>query len=134
MYSVISPEGGAAILWKTAEKRKHAAEALRITSKELLKLDVIDHIIPEPLGGAHREPEAAGANLEKYLISSLDELTHLTLDSLVAKRHERIRRWGSFYESPSEARHETETKHARKSTSRASRLGTRFARSETVTA
>jgi len=134
MYSVISPEGCAAILWKTAEKRKHAAEALRLTSKELLKLDIIDHVIPEPLGGAHREPEAAGANLEKYLISTLDDLTHLTLDALVAKRHDRIRRWGSFYESPSEAKREAETKHARKSTSRASRLGTRFARPQTVTA
>lgn len=134
MYSVISPEGCAAILWKTAEKRKHAAEALRLTSRELLKLDVIDHVIPEPLGGAHREPEAAGANLEKYLISSLDDLTHLTLDALVAKRHDRLRRLGSYYESPSESRREVETKHPRKSTSRASRLGTRFATRQTVPA
>jgi acetyl-CoA carboxylase carboxyl transferase subunit alpha len=131
-YSVISPEGCAAILWKTADKRKHAAEALRLTSRELLKLDVIDHVIPEPLGGAHREPEAAGANLERFLVSALDDLTRLTVDSLVAKRQERVRRWGSFFESPTELRREEEKRHARRSTSRTSRLGNRFARTDAV--
>ncbi len=133
-YSVISPEGCAAILWKTSEKRKHAAEALRLTSRELLRLDIIDHVIAEPLGGAHREPEAAAANLEKYLLNALDDLTRLTTEGLVAKRYERIRRWGNFYESASERRHDEETRHARRSTSRASRLGRRFNRTEAVPA
>ncbi len=133
-YSVISPEGCAAILWKTAEKRKHAAEALRLTSRELLKLDVIDHVIPEPLGGAHREPEAAGANLEKFVVGALDDLTRLTVDSLLAKRQGRVRRWGSFYESPSELRREEENRHARRSTSRTARLGSRFTRTQPIPA
>ncbi len=133
-YSVISPEGCAAILWKTAERRKHAAEALKLTSRELLKLDLIDHVIPEPVGGAHRDPEAAALNLEKYLIGTLDELKRLGLDSLVAKRRERIRHLGSFFESPSEIRPEVETRSPRRSTHRVTRLGTRFARSEPVPA
>jgi acetyl-CoA carboxylase carboxyl transferase subunit alpha len=131
-YSVISPEGCAAILWKTADKRKHAAEALRLTSRELLKLDIIDHIIPEPLGGAHREPEAAAANLEKYIVGALDDLTHLTPEGLVAKRQDRIRRWGGFFESPTEARQAEEKRSVRRSTPRATRLGTRFARSNVL--
>jgi acetyl-CoA carboxylase carboxyl transferase subunit alpha len=131
-YSVISPEGCAAILWKTAEKRKHAAEALRLTSRELLKLDIIDHVIPEPLGGAHREPEAASANLEKFIVGALDDLTHLTIDALLARRQDRVRRWGSFYESPAELRQAEEKRHARRATSRTSRLGNRFARNDAV--
>ena len=131
-YSVISPEGCAAILWKTAERRKHAAEALKLTSRELLKLDLIDHVIPEPVGGAHRDPEAAAANLEKYLIGTLDELKRLGLDTLVAKRQERVRHLGSFFEAPSEIRPEAELRVARRSTPRVSRLDARFARSETV--
>ncbi len=99
-YSVISPEGCAAILWKTAEHRKHAAEALKLTAPELLKLDLIDDVIPEPLGGAHREPEAAAANLEKHLVASLDELKRLTLDALVHRRQQRIRHLGCFFEEP----------------------------------
>jgi len=103
-YSVISPEGCAAILWRTADQRKHAAEALRLTARELKKLDVIDEIIPEPLGGAHRDPEKAAASLEKFLVSSLNDLKRLTPETLVRRRQERIRRTGSFYESPSEAK------------------------------
>jgi acetyl-CoA carboxylase carboxyl transferase subunit alpha len=133
-YSVISPEGCAAILWKTAERRKHAAEALKLTSRELLKLDLIDHVIPEPVGGAHRDPDAAALSLEKYLIGTLNELKRLGLDSLVAKRQERIRHLGSFFESPGEIRPQVETRSPRRSTHRVSRLGTRFARAETIPA
>lgn len=120
-YSVISPEGCAAILWKTAEQRKHAAEALKITARELLKLDLIDHIIPEPVGGAHREPEAAAANLEKYIVTTLDDLKRFSGDTLVARRHERLRNLGSYFESPSEAK-QIVTKTARRSTTRSTRL------------
>ncbi len=127
-YSVISPEGCAAILWKTADRRKHAAEALKLTSRELLKLDLIDHVIPEPVGGAHRDPDGAGLNLEKYLIGTLDELKHFGLDTLVTKRQERIRHLGGFFESPSEIRPEAETRSPRRSTHRVSRLGVGFAR------
>ena len=102
-YSVISPEGCAAILWKTAEQRKNAAEALRLTSRELRKLGIIDEIISEPLGGAHRDPEAAAANLERYITESLADLKRPKIDSLVRRRQERIRRLGSFFEEPSAA-------------------------------
>ncbi len=125
-YSVISPEGCAAILWKTADKRKHAAEALKLTAKELQKFNIIDDIIPEPIGGAHRDPEKTAANLEKYLTNALTELSKLQLDTLVRQRQERIRNIGMFYESPSEKAQAEENKRLRKATSRASRLGSRL--------
>jgi acetyl-CoA carboxylase carboxyl transferase subunit alpha len=134
-YSVISPEGCAAILWKTAERRQHAAEALKLTSRELSRLDIIDDIIPEPVGGAHRDPVKAASYLEKYITSALNDLKRLTLDTLLRKRQERIRRLGSFFESPGEV---AVTKSAtalttRRSTSRASRLGRRIQASDPVT-
>ncbi len=121
-YSVISPEGCAAILWKTAEQRKHAAEALKLTAKELLKLDLIDHIVPEPVGGAHREPEAAAASLERYIVTTLDDLKRLSPETLVARRQERLRQLGSYYESPSEAKLVVTKTAARRSTARSTRL------------
>ncbi len=135
MYSVISPEGCAAILWKTAEKRKHAAEALKLTSRELLKLDVIDHVIPEPVGGAHREPEAAAANVERYITSSLDALKRLNGTTLLRKRQERIRHLGSFFESPQDIKAERKTgppRSARKVMSRTSRMESRGTRTTKV--
>lgn len=135
-YSVISPEGCAAILWKTAEKRKHAAEALKLTSRELMKLDLIDHIIPEPIGGAHRDPEASAANLEKYITSSLDSLKRLNTSTLLRKRQERIRSLGSFFESPEKTKSQktVEVRAARRATPRTSRLGVRPSRREKVSA
>jgi len=130
-YSVISPEGCAAILWKTAEQRKHAAEALRLTARDLLKLDLIDHVIPEPIGGAHREPEGTAANLEKYLVTTLDDLKRFSIDSLVTRRQDRVRSLGGYYESPSEAKRTEEKQAARSSTARSSRLG-RFTASKAV--
>lgn len=97
-YSVISPEGCAAILWKTADRKEHAANALKLTSRELLELGIVDHVIAEPVGGAHREPAAAAANLEEYLVATLDELARLPVDSVVAKRQERLRNLGSCFE------------------------------------
>ncbi|MFQ5462862.1 MAG: acetyl-CoA carboxylase carboxyltransferase subunit alpha [Phycisphaerae bacterium] len=133
-YSVISPEGCAAILWKTADQRKHAAEALKLTAKELLKLNIVDHIIPEPIGGAHRDPVGAAANLEKFLCTSLDALKRLTVSALVRKRQERIRELGSFYDSPheNEARERIELKHARKTRPRSARLDSRLLKSEEI--
>lgn len=131
-YSVISPEGCAAILWKTAEQRQLAAEALKITAPELLKLGVIDDVVAEPVGGAHREPEAAAEYLEAYIRSALDGLKGESADSLVRQRYARIRELGGFYESPSEKLHRSNhsAAHARKPAGRASRLETRFAAAE----
>jgi len=99
-YSVISPEGCAAILWKSADYRQQAAEALKLTAKELKKLGIIDEIIPEPLGGNHQDPQAAAAALEAYLVETLRDLKRVRPDSLLKQRYERIRAWGSFFESP----------------------------------
>jgi acetyl-CoA carboxylase carboxyl transferase subunit alpha len=102
-YSVISPEGCAAILWKSAERRRHAAEALKLTAPSLLKLGVIDDVIPEPLGGAHRDPEKAMDAVQKYLVDSLDQLRRLTRSTVLRRRQERIRQLGSFFEEPNVA-------------------------------
>jgi len=129
-YSVISPEGCAAILWKTAERRKHAAEALRLTAPELARMQIVDDIIPEPVGGAHRDPEAAAERLEKYLVSKLNDLTRLPAETLRRRRQERIRRLGQFLESPSATREpiappkSVGTKSTRRADSRSARLST----------
>ena len=99
-YSVISPEGCAAILFKTGEQRKRAAESLKLTAKELKKLDLVDAVIPEPLGGAHRDPEAAAASLEHYVGQTLRELKRVKIATLLKRRYERLRHIGGFFESP----------------------------------
>ena len=96
-YSVISPEGCAAILWKSAEHAKTAAKALRFTSKELVKLKLVDEVIKEPLGGAHRDPSAAAANLEKYIVDSLRDLKRVRPETLLRRRYARLRDLGSFF-------------------------------------
>ncbi len=93
-YSVISPEGCAAILWKSGEKAAEAAEALKLTSKSLKSLDVIDDIVREPLGGAHRNPAEAAANLERHLTRTLSELRPLSTEKLLETRYNRWRRMG----------------------------------------
>ncbi len=98
-YSVISPEGCAAILFKTGEQRKRAAESLKLTAKELRKLDLIDAILPEPLGGAHRAPEAAAATLEHYVGETLRELKRVKIPTLLKRRYERLRTIGACFES-----------------------------------
>jgi acetyl-CoA carboxylase carboxyl transferase subunit alpha len=95
-YSVISPEGCAAILWRTGAKASEAAEALKITARSLKGLDVIDDIIPEPLGGAHRNPAEAASNLERYIDRTLRELHNVPLENLVKHRYDRWRRMGRF--------------------------------------
>jgi acetyl-CoA carboxylase carboxyl transferase subunit alpha len=89
IYSVISPEGCASILWKDAEKMREAAEALRLTAQNLLKLEVIDRIIPEPLGGAQRNRKTAIADVGKAIEAMLKELAKKTPDQLVKDRRKK---------------------------------------------
>lgn len=96
-YSVISPEGCAAILWKSNEFASTAAKALRFTAKDLRKLRLVDEIIKEPLGGAHRDPSAAAANVERYLIDTLRELKRVPIETLLKRRYRRLREIGSFF-------------------------------------
>ncbi len=99
-FSVISPEGCAAILWKTAnpETNAAAAENLKLTAADNLKLGTIDNVVEEPLGGAHRNPTAAADYLEKYLIQALRELKRFKVENLVNKRYDRLRKIGELGE------------------------------------
>ncbi len=97
-YSVISPEGCASILWKSAEKAPDAAEALGITSTRLKELGLIDKIIEEPLGGAHRDIDAAAANIKEALLESLGALGKVSLPKLLDQRYERLMNFGNFME------------------------------------
>ncbi len=112
-YSVISPEGCAAILWKTGEQAKLAAEALKLTAPELKKLGLIDEIIPEPLGGAHRNPSGAAENLERHLNKTLNELKRLRMETLLKRRYERLRNVGSFFEPESKSGSKAPAKYGR---------------------
>jgi len=97
-YSVISPEGCAAILWKNQGKAPEAASTLRISPKELLEMGVIDRIIPEPLGGAHRNYELAAREVKRALAESLGRLTRIPVEELVNRRYGKYRVMGSFTE------------------------------------
>jgi acetyl-CoA carboxylase carboxyl transferase subunit alpha len=99
VYSVISPEGCAAILWDDATRAREAAEVLRVTAPDLLKLGVIDGVIPEPPGGAHRSWERTADQIRVALRSALAELTGLARDELVQQRYAKFRRMGVFEES-----------------------------------
>ena len=94
IYSVISPEGCAAILWQSQDKVKEATEALKLTSRDLLKLGIIDGIIPEPLEGAHRDYETTFKNFKEHVLRALDELLGLTPEELVKQRYEKFRKIG----------------------------------------
>ncbi len=98
-YSVISPEGCASILWKSADKAEDAAEALGITSSRLKELGLIDFIINEPLGGAHRDVDAMAANLKHALLESLENMESIAVDKLLDTRYERLLGFGEFKES-----------------------------------
>jgi len=97
-YSVISPEGCASILWKSAEKASDAAEALGITSGRLKELKLIDQIISEPLGGAHRDPELMARRLKDALIQTHDALIKTPIDKLLDQRYERLMSFGNYEE------------------------------------
>ena len=98
VYSVISPEGCAAILWKDATQRERAAEALKLTAQDLLRLKLIDEVIPEPLGGVHQDPDAAGESLREALLRHLGELRRLRPEKLVRRRVEKYAAMGPYAE------------------------------------
>lgn len=95
-YSVISPEGCASILWKSADKAPLAAEAMGITSARLKELGLIDGIIAEPLGGAHRDLDATISNVKQTLLKTLDNLSRIPIDKLMEQRYTRLMQYGSF--------------------------------------
>ena len=95
-YSVISPEGCASILWKSADKAPEAAAAMKITSADLKRLGLVDEIIQEPLGGAHRNYERAAAHLNASLVRHLEEVSSWTTSELLGKRYERLQSFGEF--------------------------------------
>ena len=95
-YSVISPEGCASILWKNAEKASLAAEAMAITSDKLLELKLIDGIIPEPLGGAHRDVDVMAKNLKAALVDNLNRLSEQTAETMLDRRYQRLMSYGDY--------------------------------------
>lgn len=96
IYSVISPEGCASILWKDAAKAPEAAEALQLTARRLKELGLVDNIVPEPLGGAHRDYDQAAKNLKEAIVSQLNTLKTFSTDELVARRYQRYMDYGRF--------------------------------------
>ncbi len=98
IYSVISPEGCASILWKSPEKAEAAAEALGITADRLQKLGLVDEIIPEPLGGAHRDPRATAEALKNAVLAALSEIQALSTEQLVEQRRRRLAAYGVYNE------------------------------------
>jgi acetyl-CoA carboxylase carboxyl transferase subunit alpha len=97
IYSVISPEGCASILWRDATKADRAAEAMKITAPDLLELGVIDEIVPEPAGGAHTNHEEAARLFEPVLARALEELGRLAPEALVERRYQKFRKMGQFF-------------------------------------
>jgi acetyl-CoA carboxylase carboxyl transferase subunit alpha len=96
VYSVISPEGCASILWKTADKASDAAEALGITAHRLKALGLIDKIISEPVGGAHRDHKQAASNLKRALNDAMRQMSDMKIKDLLQTRYERLQSYGRF--------------------------------------
>ena len=96
VYSVISPEGCASILWKSADKKETAADAMGLTADRLAMLGLVDQVLKEPLGGAHRDPEAAAASIKAAVLAQLDALAALSPEALVAARAQRLAGFGVF--------------------------------------
>jgi acetyl-CoA carboxylase carboxyl transferase subunit alpha len=101
-YSVISPEGCAAILWKSTEYKARASETLRLTADDLLSFGIIDEIIPEPLGGAHRDHGEAAASLKDAILRNLEDLEKLDPDTRILQRHEKFKAMGIYSEGESD--------------------------------
>jgi acetyl-CoA carboxylase carboxyl transferase subunit alpha len=99
VYSVISPEGCASILWKSSDKKEAAAEAMGLTAERLQSLNLVDAVLPEPLGGAHRDHEATAATLKAAVLHQLDALSQLSVPKLLARRAERLASFGVFAET-----------------------------------
>ncbi|MDX1443417.1 MAG: acetyl-CoA carboxylase carboxyl transferase subunit alpha [Gammaproteobacteria bacterium] len=96
IYSVISPEGCASILWKSAEKASDAAEAMGVTSEKIKELGLIDQVLTEPLGGAHRDPEEMARGIKRMLLDSMVQLDKLSTDELLERRSQRLMSFGRF--------------------------------------
>jgi acetyl-CoA carboxylase carboxyl transferase subunit alpha len=99
IYSVISPEGCAGILWRSADKKDLAAEAMGISAERIAKLGVVDEVLKEPLGGAHRDPQVMSDTLKEALLRHLKELESQTIDELLGNRDKRLRSYGVYSES-----------------------------------
>jgi len=99
VYAVISPEGCASILWKSAEKAEDAAEAMRITAQSLIEFGLVDEILPEPLGAAHRDPVATAEVVRNALLQNLDVLGKLDTEQLLTQRQQRLAAFGQFKEA-----------------------------------
>jgi acetyl-CoA carboxylase carboxyl transferase subunit alpha len=100
-YSVISPEGCASILWKSADKKEVAADAMNLTADRLFKLKLVDEVLPEPVGGAHRNPQAVADTIKAALVNHLSQLVKLSPDKLRAARNARIDGFGVYSEAAS---------------------------------
>jgi acetyl-CoA carboxylase carboxyl transferase subunit alpha len=99
VYSVISPEGCASILWKSSDKKEAAAEAMGLTAERLQSLNLVDAVLPEPLGGAHRDHEVMAATVKAAVLHHLDALSQLSVPKLLARRAERLASFGVFAET-----------------------------------
>ncbi len=99
VYSVISPEGCASILWKSAEKAEAAAEAMRITAQSLNEFGLVDEVLAEPLGGAHRNPGDMAEIIRNAVLKSIDELDALSIEQVLEQRQQRLESFGQFKET-----------------------------------
>ncbi|MFA5369930.1 MAG: acetyl-CoA carboxylase carboxyltransferase subunit alpha [Candidatus Omnitrophota bacterium] len=95
-YSVISPEGCAAILWKDRARSDEAAKALKLTAQDLLNFGIIDNIVPEPVGGAHRNPQLTAENIKRIILDSIKDMSSVSKDDMLKARYEKFRRIGKF--------------------------------------
>ncbi|MFT5812266.1 MAG: acetyl-CoA carboxylase carboxyl transferase subunit alpha [Rubritalea sp.] len=98
-YSVISPEGCASILWKSADKASQAAEAMGITAERLFSLNLVDDVIDEPLGGAHRDHDLMAATLKRNLIENIEVLESVSIDKLLDQRYRKLMSFGNYKEA-----------------------------------
>jgi len=96
VYSVISPEGCASILWKSADKAEAAAEAMKITAQNLSQFGLVDEVLAEPLGGAHRNPAEMAEVIRNAVLKSLDELDKLSIEQVLEQRQHRLESFGQF--------------------------------------
>jgi acetyl-CoA carboxylase carboxyl transferase subunit alpha len=101
-YSVISPEGCSAILWKTSDRAADAAKALKMTARDLLGFGIVDSIVEEPLGGAHRDPQATAVTLKKIILASIEELSRIKTTELLKRRYEKYRQIGAYHSTSSQ--------------------------------
>jgi len=99
IYSVISPEGCASILWKSADKAQEAAEAMRITAPSLSEFGLVDEVLPEPLGGAHRNPAQTAEVIRNAVLDTLGQLDELSIEQLLEARQRRLAGFGQFKEA-----------------------------------